>query len=155
RYRCMTPTRLPPGLPGRFKLLKIEEVRNQLPMERKDQSPGQVIAGLSFGFWTPFFSSSAEGLWRTHLRNIVARPAPAGINRKSFSAPLDRIRPLRNRIAHHEPILHLPLSDLHSEIVGLTTLLHPASEAWRQRVCTFADTHQQFLAECPNEFDKN
>jgi hypothetical protein len=66
-------------------------------------SPGKVVAELMFGFWTDLAAQRYHwALWQpclsTAFPNVkVARPV---IHRR-----LEDIRWLRNRIAHHEPIL--------------------------------------------------
>jgi hypothetical protein len=86
-------------------------------------SPGKVIAEFTFGFWS---NLAARGyhwtLWQPCLHRAfrtvrVARPV--------VHARLESIRTLRNRIAHHEPVLtsqralyagsghFLPLTSLH------------------------------------------
>ncbi len=64
---------------------------------------GKVIAELMFGFWTDLVSHSYHwSLWVPH----VAQAFPnAGVHRRNVHRRLQSIRWLRNRIAHHEPIL--------------------------------------------------
>ena len=66
-------------------------------------SPGKVVAELTFGFWTDLAAQRYHWtLWQPCLSGAfptvrVARPV---IHRR-----LEDIRWLRNRVAHHEPIL--------------------------------------------------
>jgi hypothetical protein len=73
----------------------------------------RIVAELSFGSWVGLFGPKYEThLWRPHLRNVFVN-SPTPFLRKQAHAALDEIRLLRNRVAHHEPILHLRLAELH------------------------------------------
>jgi Abi-like protein len=96
----------------------------------KTPTPGRTVAALSFGFWTAMFGPDYEGLWRTTLHRIAAKPDGTGLRRKDFSGPLTPIRTIRNRIAHHEPIIMWDLRKHHKKMVELTRWLSPAAGAW-------------------------
>lgn len=71
--------------------------------ERQDvPTPGHVIAELHFGFWVGLFANNYHSaLWVNRLES--AFPNYSG-TRKDLHVDLERLRKLRNRIAHHEPI---------------------------------------------------
>jgi hypothetical protein len=96
----------------------------------KMPTPGRIVAALSFGFWTAMFGPHYEGLWRTTLHRIAAKPDGKRLKRKDFSGPLTPIRSIRNRIAHHEPIITWDLPGIHKRMVELTRWLSPAAAAW-------------------------
>ncbi len=96
----------------------------------KMPTPGRIVAALSFGFWTAMFGPHYEGLWRTTLHRIAAKPDGKRLKRKDFSGPLTPIRSIRNRIAHHEPIIMWDLPGIHRRMVELTKWLSPAAAAW-------------------------
>jgi hypothetical protein len=96
----------------------------------KTPTPGRIVAALTFGFWTAMFGPDYEGLWRATLRGIAAKPDGASLRRKDFSGPLTPIRILRNRIAHHEPIIMWDLRKHHKKMAELTKWLSPAAAAW-------------------------
>jgi Abi-like protein len=96
----------------------------------KMPTPGRIVAALSFGFWTAMFGPHYEGLWRTTLHRIAAKPDGKRLRRKDFSGPLTPIRSIRNRIAHHEPIITWDLPGIHKRMVELTRWLSPAAAAW-------------------------
>lgn len=66
------------------------------------------------------------------------------LRRKHFSTPLVRIRHLRNRIAHHEPILHWPLVDHHADMLQLMEWLAPPVARW----CSQHDRFPELLTRC-------
>jgi hypothetical protein len=86
--------------------------------------PGKVIAELTFGFWHRLTDSNLEhGLWTPCLHKaFVPRKAP---KRSAFNQQLERLRHLRNRVAHHEPIFHLDLHAAYERIVAVGALLCP------------------------------
>jgi hypothetical protein len=70
------------------------------------------------------------------LRFIATREGK-GLARKDFSRPLTQIRLLRNRIAHHEPILHWDLKRHHRQLRDLTLWLSPPAFAWSRDLDRF------------------
>jgi hypothetical protein len=76
------------------------------------------------------FGRDYEPLWRSTLHEIASRPDGKSLTRKDFSGPLTPIRILRNRIAHHEPILSWNLRKHHDRMIELTGWLSPAAAAW-------------------------
>lgn len=75
--------------------------------------PGKIIAQLSWDFWRYLTSAVHEiTLWR---------PAPApclstGTARAQGDARIGRLHSLRNRVAHHEPLLALDAVSLHHDL---------------------------------------
>lgn len=86
--------------------------------------PGKVIAELTFGFWHSLTDSKLEHkLWTPCLYKAFSpRKAP---KRSSCNQKLEKLRQLRNRVAHHEPIFHLDLLDAHARIIEVGELLCP------------------------------
>jgi len=76
------------------------------------------------------FSPAYEPLWRKTLNRIAETEDGKRLARKSFSRPMTQIRLLRNRTAHHEPILHWNLAKHHRNIVQLAGWLSPAVSRW-------------------------
>jgi hypothetical protein len=107
-----------------------------LEEEGKEPTAGRVIAALSFSFWTTMFSPAYEPLWRSTLHQIASREG-RGLNRKDFSRPLTQVRVLRNRIAHHEPILHWDLRRHHRAVMDLTQWLSPPAFSWSEPIDRF------------------
>jgi hypothetical protein len=112
----------------------IEEVREG----RREPTPGRIVAALTFSFWTGMFGKEYETLWQTTLHRIGTRPDGKGLRRKDFSGPLAPIRTLRNRIAHHEPIIAWDLPKHYRRMVEMTGWLCPAAADW-------CEAHSRFL----------
>ena len=89
---------------------RVFSAKSTISRSGKSVTPGRVIAELPFGFWTAMFES--------HFESRDARFLPSGIKatfplmpkslhkRKRIKADLDKVRLLRNRIFHHERIIH-------------------------------------------------
>jgi hypothetical protein len=50
--------------------------------------------------------------------------------RKSVQKAINAVRRLRNRVAHHEPILHRKLNDDHALVLKLISWCCPKTSAW-------------------------
>ncbi len=78
---------------------QIEQVGmaiSDIQFDRKDVTPGRIVAALTFSFWTTMFGPDYETLWQQALHRIARRPDGKGLRRKDFSAPLHPIRPRRS-----------------------------------------------------------
>jgi hypothetical protein len=109
---------------------QLTKAVEDLKAVNKMPTPGRIVAALSFGFWTAMFGPHYEGLWRTTLHRIAAKPDGKRLRRKDFSTPLTPIRSIRNHIAHHEPIITWDLPGIHKRMVELTRWLSPAAATW-------------------------
>jgi hypothetical protein len=125
-------------------LLKVAHQRQQLrsalatlKKERKEPTPGRVVAGLTFSFWTAMLSPDYEDLGRATLNGIARKADGRGLARKDLSSRLNPIRILRNRVAHHEPVLHWDLRKHHGWIREVTEWLSPAAADWCAAVDRF------------------
>lgn len=75
--------------------------RSQVAKRDIEPTDGRIIAELPFAFWVGLFAKERDvALWRLDLCRIFY-PTP---KRGRVHAHLERLRKLRNRIAHHEPI---------------------------------------------------
>ena len=92
----------------------VEGVYENLIKEKRigdsvDENMGRVVADLSLGFWARMLSKKyEESLWRPAIHH--AFPNHKGLL-KSLRNRVFMIRRLRNRIAHHEPIIFIDSID--------------------------------------------
>ena len=107
-------------------LRRVDEARSQVRRERKNPTADRVVAELSFGFWLSLFARRYDGLWNAVL-NRAFTPTPL---RRDLYARLAQLRDLRNRIAHHEPIHHLALSDYYDGALWVLERISPVAAAW-------------------------
>jgi hypothetical protein len=133
-----------PGLlGGTHQTDQVAEAIADLIRERKEPTPGRVVAALTFSFWTAMLGTSYETLWQKDLHRIGHRDDGKGLRRKDLSAPMTPIRLLRNRIAHHEPILAWDLPKHHDAMLRITRWLSPPAAAWCRTLDRFDQVHPQ------------
>jgi hypothetical protein len=121
----------------------ITKAKQHLTEDRKDHAPGRVVAALTFGYWTAMLGGAYEGLWQKDLHSIGRRENGKGLQRKDLAWPLTPIRAMRNRIAHHEPIISWNLPKHYDNIVQLTQWLSPPAAAWTREHCRFNAVYPQ------------
>ena len=104
-------------------------------------APARVVEKLCFGFWTALLSAGgridrssdhkadyARTLWAPALRG--AFPYRTFLTRRQAQRALDRLRRLRNKVAHYEPIFMRPLRNDHQRILTVTAWISPEARAW-------------------------
>lgn len=113
----------------------IEVVLRRIRDRKQPFVPGQVVAGLSFGFWVGMLQRRYHpAIWSTQLR--AAFPdLPMNRNRGSLATAASRTAWLRNRIWHHEPIIKLDLSAEYGTVMTLLTWITPAKANWIRPYC--------------------
>lgn len=95
----------------------------------------QIVATLTFDFWSNFFKPEYGDFWRTRLR-IVLPHLPAGETRRTVQQAVREINRFRNRIAHHEPILDLNAGDIMAKIKALVGHRCPRTLDWMRHHTT-------------------
>jgi len=95
-------------------------------------STGKVIAELSFGFWESMFKASFDAaLWTPYLAQVLPNMTmPTYQGRGHIHAELIKLRKLRNRIAHHEPLLSLDVTKTMRDLKALVALRCQDTAAW-------------------------
>jgi hypothetical protein len=84
--------------------------------------PGKVVAELSFTFWAGLSDAIYnQTLWRPALHTVW----PKGVSPRWLHGHLQRLRDLRNRVAHHEQILTVNLAKAAQDIQCLSEMLLP------------------------------
>lgn len=105
----------------------VDIAKDELNWAHGPQNSGRIVAALSLGFWVALFAKRyEEDLWRPVLHRCF-NPRQ---DRRSLHDRLNRIRRLRNRIVHHEPILHRDLRADHDLILWTLNLLSPEMKTW-------------------------
>lgn len=103
----------------------------------KMHSTGKVIPEFKFVFWQKMFTSRYDKrLWTPHLRTILPHADPndsvANIRQRVYD-DLEVLRALRNRIAHHEPLLKRNLTDDYQKVRELVGLRCALTVAWMEQ----------------------
>jgi hypothetical protein len=120
-------------LADRYQRDNVAKAVQSLQQAGKAGTRPQVIAELNFGFWSSLFGRQSHQLWQTLRPIFQAR----GIQRGTVAQNLRELRLLRNRIAHYEPILALPLAQRYADITTLTGWLSPSAAGWIARYSTW------------------
>ena len=98
-------------------------------------TPSRLLCEFSLGFWTSLTAAHSEQqLWVPAVQHAFER----GVRRSHVHNRLERIHKLRNRVAHHEPVIHRDGSlrigtreDLTvAEIVEAIAWICPATAQW-------------------------
>lgn len=115
----------------------VEAAKTRLVQRNTPLLPGRLIAELSFGFWTALFDVRYEQtriLWPRLLSgHFLDRATPRSMrSRKALSPLLNRIRHLRNRVFHHEPVWHW--SDLPRQHALVLDVIGWFNPTWRTTV---------------------
>ena len=87
-----------------------------------------VIANLTFDFWSNLFRQEYDrSLWQTNMHQLMPN---ATVNRAEFQSMVSKINKLRNRIAHHEPILNENAAQRLKEIFEVVSFRSSAARDW-------------------------
>lgn len=106
----------------------VRKAKETLIKSKKPLDVGRIIAELNFGFWTSLFDVRYEQrFWPWLLKPVFPSMPRTERTRKTLSQRLNKIRQLRNRIFHHEPIWHWrDLRRQHAELLEAIYWINPA-----------------------------
>ena len=121
-------------------LYRIDEAKAKLRKGRYPIDPPHIVAELPFGFWVSLLGKGGhprppETLKRNYEMTLW-RPAlfkafPHSKRKRSDThLPLDYLRTLRNRIAHHEPIFNRHLQKDYQSVIEVTEWICPKTADW-------------------------
>lgn len=82
---------------------EVERAERVLTSKGKRITAGRVIAELSLGFWNSLFETHHYALLKG-VPCTIFKSLPSGYGRKDVNAIIQRIRNLRNRVSHNEPL---------------------------------------------------
>lgn len=101
-----------------------------LTLSRVKPKVNDVIAGLSFDFWSNLFRHEYDrSLWQKNMPLLLPYH-PSSITRKVFQRKISGINHIRNRIAHHEHILKENISDIYKNILEIISWICPETSLW-------------------------
>ncbi len=105
-----------------------------------------MVAELSFGFWTGLTGPKYADLWRNQLvKTFSHRP----VQRAEVQTRLNSIRKLRNRVAHHEPILSRPLQKDMNQIFDTISWMSPVTARWVRSNSSFEERFAVYRERFP------
>lgn len=121
----------------------IELVKRRLKGKGKPIITGQIVAGLSFGFWVSMLHKRYNStIWAKHFRSSFP-DIPISVDREALRAKVRNIADLRNRIWHHEPIFKRNLLDDYSHCMEALNWICPTKAAWIKPHCRVATVMRQ------------
>lgn len=117
---------------------RVREAKDKLNKGRYPIDPPHMVAELPFGFWVALLGKGGHytfgnkknydmTLWRPALHKAFPH---SRLSRRDTHRPLDYLRTLRNRIAHHEPIFSRHLQKDFQSILDVTGWICPATSRW-------------------------
>lgn len=110
----------------------VDKAKASLRRRMEQATADKVVAELTFGFWSTLFNTEYQAaLWQT-LRKAFPHCPKATRQRATISPVVNRLRDLRNRAFHHEPILWVTpdVKSIHDEGVVLLQWIHGSLEPW-------------------------
>lgn len=90
---------------------------------------GRMTAELSFGFWVKMLLPKHQQIIWTDFRSAFA-DIPATVTYNQLYQRCDNVREFRNRVFHHEPILHRNITSEYSKIMELVKWLSKDKADW-------------------------
>ena len=129
-------------------LQKIHAVIHKISRQKNNYySNDDIVAQMSFGFWCAFFHKKYDPIiW--HRKNAIISVFPhlsKNCRTRSYiEQKIIKIKNLRNRIAHLEPIWHdsSNIYDMHQNILGLIAAMSPLAASLLQDVDRFATIYK-------------
>ncbi len=109
-----------------------EQGRNSSPV-----STNIIVADLSAGFWVSLLSGhyKVPFAWRNNLTRVF--PNDTALNQATAWEICNNTMTLRNRIAHHEPVHHLPLKARYRDLQRVVAAMCPGAHAFASENCSF------------------
>jgi hypothetical protein len=120
-----------PNLPP-WQQNQLADARQKLLNQGKSVTPGGMVAELHFGFWTGFFNKyhARTGLGHAIAGNVFPHAPRNERDLRKLDARWNRIRDLRNRVFHHERIIHW--TDLDAQHAALLEVIQWTSPELQQ-----------------------
>ncbi len=119
---------------------KISEAKIRLVNDGKPIEPGRLVASLTFGFWTTCVGSEYnDDLWVKAIHRPFKKTPE--LTRKKLNRDLTQLRNLRNRVAHHEPILSWNLIKHYSNGAAIIEALSTDARQWVADHCVFSKVY--------------
>lgn len=118
---------------------KVINVIYELEKRKKEVTSDGIIAELTFGFWTSLLDKRYEQvLWPQIITETFPFMPREIRTRKTLSKRFNRIRLLRNRVFHYEPIWHWKdLKQQYGELVDALMWLEPKAAELLKQECRF------------------
>ncbi len=112
--------------------------RQDLISLRRLPTSGKIVAELKFAFWEKMLTLSHDAaIWNPYFRlafpNTNPRKTVQELRAEGYNS-LSKIRDLRNRIAHHEPIFNRPIRQEYDRILTIISWSNPVAATWVDKI---------------------
>lgn len=129
----------------------IQEARADLVKKNKQDTPDNIVAALSFGFWCSLFNARYETTgdpWPSQLKSVLPKAPKSVRTRSKIQNKLEAVRRLRNRVFHHEPIAHFnDLAIQYRDMLELLGWFSPEAMNHVGHICRFYAVHGDRIVE--------
>ena len=130
----------------KFGQKEVDNAKDRLIQEKNLVVPGRIIAELQFGFWTSLLAFHYEKdakIWPGLAKRAFPKAPREANMRKFLHLRFTKIRKLRNRVFHHERIIHWKdLVERHGEIIQAIGWINDGMEDLSLRLDRFLETHK-------------
>ena len=111
--------------------------------KKKALTPSNYVSEFTFGFWVSLFSGRYhQGAWPSVLTSPFAHAPKKQRSPKFLRTRLEKIRRLRNRVFHHEPIWHwTDLAEQHELIMETIDWTNPDMRRFVEMLDRFPETY--------------
>jgi hypothetical protein len=113
----------------------IEEAKARIGKRGQAVVTGQIVAGLSFGFWVSMLDARYNPAVWSHALATGFPDLPAGKSRDDLQKLSRQIANFRNRIWHHEPIFKANITQEYSRCMEMLRWLCPHKQKWIKPQC--------------------
>jgi hypothetical protein len=113
----------------------LNTVRRRIENQKIKLVTGQIVAGLSFGFWVGMLQRRYNSILWASCLGISFPDLPQSENRNSLLQRAKAVAQLRNRISHHEPIFSRDISADYAAMMLLLKWISPAKHDWIRPHC--------------------
>ena len=115
-----------------------------------------VVSHFMFGTWVYLIKprvwnqpQQCQQLWQECLSDAFPYADPSDLGREKLAGQLDRVRKLRNRVAHHENLLSVDIRRRLRDMLGILALIDPklpdlAMQSNRVRTLVRADPRRSW-----------
>lgn len=128
---------------------KVAKAKNSLQQRKEQETVDKIVAELSLGFWTTLLNSKYQDVLWGPIRKAFKNLPKLQKQRANVSAPLNKVRDLRNRAFHHEPLLWLkdePAITTHDQGLEVIGWLDKDLAAWLKTFNSFQETWDSVTA---------
>lgn len=123
---------------------QVDKAIKELKRKGMSVAPGKVVAELNFGFWTGFFNRAHErtGVAHTLIKPVFRFAPKYEREARNLDGRWTQIRELRNRVFHHERIIHwTDLASQHTALVEAIGWISPELRELTEKLDTFSTVH--------------